>query len=81
MKEKVIWNRKQLKKNALSTIKNNLWVLLFIGILMSTIFGEYTITKTSNESLDTINKYIVAIQEGKEVELIQNGENSGKELN
>ena len=48
---------------------------------MSTIFGEYTITKTSNESLDTINKYIVAIQEGKEVELIQNDENGEKELN
>ncbi len=82
MEGKVIWNRKELKKNALSVIKKNVWVLLFVGLLMSSVFGEYTITRESNESLDTINRYIIAIQSGNPVDLIvENKENGEKELN
>ena len=81
MERKTIWNRKELKQKALKVVKKNIWVLLFVGILMSSVFGEYTITKSSNESLDTINSYIEAIQEGKAVELIENREDGNKELN
>ena len=81
MKKETFWNRKDLKKKALGTVKKNFWTLFFIGLLMSTIFGEYTLTRSSNESLDTINRYITAIQEGKTVELIEQDENGKKELN
>lgn len=74
-------NRKELKKSARGVIKRNLWTLLFVGILMSTIFGEYTLTKDSNENLETLNEYVTAIQEGKETEIIVQDENGNKEIN
>lgn len=79
-KQEVIWNRKELKENALSVIKKNVWTLLFIGFLMSTIFGEYTITRSSNDSLDTLNKAIKAVENGETVELLEEDENGKKQL-
>ena len=75
------WERKDLKNRAKLVIKKNLWTLLFVGILMTSILGEYTATRNSNERLETISKYIQAIHDGKESEIIQENENGDKELN
>ena len=63
------WERKDLKSRAKLVIKKNLWTLLFVGILMTSILGEYTATRNSNERLETISKYIQAIHDGKESEI------------
>ncbi len=72
---------KGLKRKAKSVIKQNVWTLLFVGILMSTIFGEYTITKTSSENMQALNECITAIHNGEEISLIEEDENGSKELN
>ena len=76
-----LWNRKDLKKSAKEVIKKNIWTLLFVGFLMSSVFGEYTITRSSNESLDTVNSLITSIQNGEEINIIEEDENGEKELN
>ena len=60
--EKNRLNIKDLKSKAKSVIKMNLWTLLFVGVLMSTIFEEYRITQSSNKSLETVSKYIQTIK-------------------
>ena len=60
--EKNRLNIKDLKSKAKSVIKKNLWTLLFVGVLMSTIFEEYRITQCSNDSLETVSKYIQTIK-------------------
>ena len=74
-------NFKELKSKAREVIKKNVWTLLFVGILMSSVFREYTITKSSNENLEALNKCIEAFQNGEEMSLVEEDENGNKELN
>lgn len=73
--EKNRLNIKDLKSKAKSVIKTNLWTLLFVGVLMSTIFEEYRITQSSNNSLETVTKYIQTIKNGDATELISDEDN------
>jgi len=75
-----MWNRKELKKNALHVIKKNVWTILFVVFFMSIVFKEYSITNSSNASIDTINKIIVDIENGKDVEILEENETGGKQL-
>ena len=68
--EKNRLNIKDLKSKAKSVIKTNLWTLLFVGVLMSTIFEEYRITQSSNNSLETVTKYIQTIKNGDATEFL-----------
>ena len=74
--EKNRLNIKDLKLKAKSVIKTNLWTLLFVGVLMSTIFEEYRITQSSNKSLETVSKYVQTIKSGDTTEQISDEENN-----
>lgn len=71
-KEKNHLDRKDLKTKAKCVIKKNLWTLLFVGVLMSTIFSEYTLTRNSNERLRALNDCVVEDPNAKEA--FRNGE-------
>ncbi len=75
-----MWNRKELKKNALHVIKRNVWTILFVGFLMSIVFREYTITRSSNDSFETINKIIVSVENGETLELLEENEAGDKQF-
>src|SRR5574344_1591863 len=40
-----MWKIKDVKKNGRKILRNNIWTLALIGIIMSLIVGEYTIGK------------------------------------
>ena len=40
-----MWKIKNVKKNGRKILRNNIWTLALIGIIMSLIVGEYTIGK------------------------------------
>ncbi|MCR5186181.1 MAG: hypothetical protein K6D97_03590 [Clostridia bacterium] len=48
---------------------------------MTSILGQYTLTKNSNENLEILNRVIADVHEGKEIEIIQENESGKKELN
>ena len=75
-----MWNRKELKKNALHVIKRNVWTILFVGFLMSMVFREYTITRSSNDSFETINRIIVSVENGETLELLEENEAGDKQF-
>ena len=75
-----MWNRKELKKNALHVIKRNLWTILFVVFFMSIVFKEYSITRSSNGSIDTINRILVDIENGEDVKILEESETGGKQL-
>ena len=75
-----MWNRKELKKNALHVIKRNLWTILFVVFFMSIVFKEYSITSSSNGSIDTINRILVDIENGEDVKILEESETGGKQL-
>ena len=39
-----MWKIKDVKKDAKHTLKGNIWTLMLIGIFMSIVIGEYTIS-------------------------------------
>ncbi len=53
-----MWNIKDIKKDARKFLKKNIWTLLFVGFLMSSVFNEYTITRQANENSEIINNFI-----------------------
>lgn len=60
-----MWKIKEIKKEARKIIKNNIWTLMFVGIVMSFVFGEYKISQDGFQNVKILNEFI---QENKGLE-------------
>ncbi len=76
-----MWNIKDIKKDARKFLKKNIWTLLFVGFLMSSVFNEYTITRQANENSEIINNFIEEYEEYGKIELSSENEDGKVELN
>ena len=65
-----MWKINELKKQARKTIKNNVWTLLFVGIIMTFVFGEYRISKDGFSNLKTLESYIKEQQNEEQVDFL-----------
>lgn len=63
-----MWKINEVKKQARKTIKNNMWTLLFVGIIMTFVFGEYRISKDGFSNLKTLESFIKGQEKGEQVE-------------
>ena len=63
-----MWKINEVKKQARKTIKNNVWTLLFVGIIMTFVFGEYRISKDGFSNLKTLESFIKGQEKGEQVE-------------
>ena len=75
-----MWNIKDIKASAKKLIKNNLWTLLFVGLLMSFIFNEYTISRKTNENSEIISNFIEEYEEKGKIDISEENPDGTKEL-
>lgn len=65
-----MWKIKDVKKDAKRTLKGNIWTLMLIGIFMSIVIGEYTITNDGFSNFQIVEHIIEDVREGKEIKLL-----------
>ena len=65
-----MWKIKDVKKDAKRTLKENIWTLMLIGIFMSLVIGEYTISNDGFSNFQIVEHIIEDVREGKEIKLL-----------
>ena len=66
-----MWKIKEVKQRGKKLLKNNLWTLIFVGIFMGFIIGEYTVTRDGFSNIKSLRNVIADIKSFDEVELVK----------
>lgn len=59
-----MWKIKEVKQRGKKLLKNNLWTLIFVGIFMGFIIGEYTVTRDGFSNIKSLRNVIADIKYG-----------------
>ena len=59
-----MWKIKEVKQRGKKLLKNNLWTLIFVGIFMGFIIGEYTVTRDGFSNIKSLRNVITDIKYG-----------------
>lgn len=69
-----MWSRKQVKKQARKAVKNNIWTLIVIGLLMTVVFGKNIVNIDAFSNLKILSEYLTKKSSSEILTEMQNKE-------